>query len=72
MCTESSAVTIVGGGHTSALVSNRGVVDHVTHNSTGGGACLTMLSGGFMPVIDSLTRSYDKFLSILAALDLDN
>jgi hypothetical protein len=31
-----------------------------------------MLSGGFMPVIDSLTRSYDKFLSILAALDLDN
>ena len=72
MCTESSAVTIVGGGHTSALVSNRGVVDHVTHNSTGGGACLTMLSGGFMPVIDSLTRSYDKFLSILVALDLDN
>ena len=72
MCTESSAVTIVGGGHTSALVSNRGVVDHVTHNSTGGGACLTMLSGGFMPVIDSLTRSHKKFLSILSALDLDN
>ena len=72
MCTESSAVTIVGGGHTSALVSNRGVVHQVTHNSTGGGACLTMLSGGFMPVIDSLNRSHKKFLSILAALDLDN
>jgi phosphoglycerate kinase len=72
MCTESSAVTIVGGGHTSSLVSNRGVVDQITHNSTGGGACLTMLSGGFMPVIDSLVRSHNKFLSILAALDLDN
>ena len=72
MCTESSAVTIVGGGHTSALVSNRGVVHQVTHNSTGGGACLTMLSGGFMPVIDSLNRSHKKFLSIIAALDLDN
>lgn len=72
MCTESSAVTIVGGGHTSSLVSNRGVVDQVTHNSTGGGACLTMLSGGFMPVIDSLTRSHKKFFSILAALDLHN
>ncbi|MDG1542507.1 MAG: phosphoglycerate kinase, partial [Candidatus Thalassarchaeaceae archaeon] len=68
----SSAVTIVGGGHTSSLVSNRGAVDQVTHNSTGGGACLTMLSGGFMPVIDSLNRSNNKFRSILDALDLDN
>lgn len=72
MCTESSAVTIVGGGHTSALVSNRGVVDLVTHNSTGGGACLTMLSGGFMPVIDSLVRSNKKFINILSSLELDN
>jgi len=72
MCTESSAVTIVGGGHTSALVSNRGVVDLVTHNSTGGGACLTMLSGGFMPVLDSLARSNNKFINILSSLELDN
>jgi len=72
MCTESSAVTIIGGGHTSSLVSNRGVVNQITHNSTGGGACLTMLSGGFMPVIDSLVRSNNKFRSILGALDLEN
>ena len=70
MCIESSAVTIVGGGHTSSLVSNRGAVDQVTHNSTGGGACLTMLSGGFMPVIDSLNRSNNKFRPILEALGI--
>ena len=72
MCTESSAVTIVGGGHTSSLVSNRVVVNLVTHNSTGGGACLTMLSGGFMPVIESLIKSNEKFRSLLPSLDLDN
>ena len=72
MCTESSAVTIVGGGHTSSLVSNRGVVNLVTHNSTGGGACLTMLSGGFMPVIESLIKSNEKFRSLLPSLDLEN
>ena len=72
MCTESSAVTIVGGGHTSSLVSNRGVVNLVTHNSTGGGACLTMLSGGFMPVVESLIKSNEKFRSLLPSLDIDN
>ena len=72
MCTESSAVTIVGGGHTSSLVSNRGVVNLVTHNSTGGGACLTKLSGGSMPVIESLTKSNDKFRSLLPSLELDS
>ena len=71
MCTESPAITIVGGGHTSSLVSNRGVVDLVTHNSTGGGACLTMLSGGSMPVIESLIRSNDKFRSLLSHLGLN-
>jgi phosphoglycerate kinase len=72
MCTESSAVTIVGGGHTSSLVSNRGVTNLVTHNSTGGGACLTMLSGGSMPVIESLNKSNDKFRPLLPSLELEN
>ena len=72
MCTESSAVTIVGGGHTSSFVSKRGVVNLVTHNSTGGGACLTMLSGGFMPVVESLIKSNEKFRSLLPSLDIDN
>lgn len=61
MCTETTAMTIVGGGHTSALVNSRGVGDKVTHNSTGGGACLQMLCGDEMPVIDALTHSAKKF-----------
>ena len=61
ICTESAALTIVGGGHTSALVSSRGVGDKISHNSTGGGACLTMLSGARMPVIEALMRSASVF-----------
>ena len=58
MCVETTAMTIIGGGHTSALVEARGVAGNVTHNSTGGGATLTMLSDGEMPVIRSLVESY--------------
>jgi len=61
ICTESAALTILGGGHTSALVSSRGVSDKISHNSTGGGACLTMLSGARMPVIEALMRSASVF-----------
>ncbi len=61
MCTETAAMTIVGGGHTSALVNSRGVGDKVTHNSTGGGACLQMLCGDRMPVIEALQHSKTKF-----------
>ena len=57
LCLETPAMTIIGGGHTSALVEARGVADQVTHNSSGGGATLTMLSGGDMPVIRSLLES---------------
>jgi phosphoglycerate kinase len=72
MCCETSAVTIVGGGHTSALVSNRGVADQVTHNSTGGGSVLSLLSGEFMPVIDALERSKAKYATILDSLETKN
>ena len=32
MCTETDAMTIIGGGHTSALVNSRGVSSLVSHN----------------------------------------
>ena len=57
MCIETEALTIIGGGHTSALVSSRGVADKVTHNSTGGGSTMCLLSGENMPVIESLIKS---------------
>ena len=61
MCIETNAITIIGGGHTSALVSSRGATSHVTHNSTGGGSTMCLLSGQEMPVIDSLKESAIKF-----------
>ncbi|MEC8548661.1 MAG: phosphoglycerate kinase [Candidatus Thermoplasmatota archaeon] len=65
MCIETDAMTIIGGGHTSALVEARGVSERVTHNSSGGGATLTMLSGGRMPVIEALERSSEISESML-------
>ena len=61
MCIETEALTIIGGGHTSALVSSRGVADKVTHNSTGGGSTMCLLSGENMPVIESLIKSATIF-----------
>ncbi len=71
MCAEATGVTIVGGGHTSALVNQRGLAGEFSHNSTGGGSALGMLSGDPMPVIDSLSKSNDKFRPLLEALGLD-
>ena len=61
MCTETDAMTIIGGGHTSALVNSRGVSSMVSHNSTGGGSTMSFLSGEPMPVIASLKESFQKF-----------
>ena len=70
MFTEATGVTIVGGGHTSALFNQRGKADQVSHNSTGGGSVLTMLSGGIMPVFESLEASDDKFRPLLRSLGI--
>ena len=70
MCTETDAMTIIGGGHTSALVNSRGASGQVTHNSTGGGSTMSFLSGDPMPVIASLKDSYKKFSKRLSDLGL--
>ena len=68
MCTETEAMTIIGGGHTSALVNSRGASSLVSHNSTGGGSTMSFLSGEPMPVIASLKDSYAKFRGDLMSL----
>ena len=70
MCTETDAMTIIGGGHTSALVNSRGVANLVSHNSTGGGSTMSFLSGEPMPVIASLKDSYRKHIGDLGRLGL--
>ena len=66
MCTGSPAVTIVGGGHTSSLVSNRGVVELVT---VFGWWSLFDNVIGWVTVVESLEKSAKNML-ILSSIDV--
>jgi|TARA_B100001564_G_scaffold356000_1_gene369323 phosphoglycerate kinase len=69
-CAEGDGYSVMGGGHTATLVSQRGLVNKMGHVSTGGGACLDLLAGRVLPGVASLEESAKQFrFSISKPLD---
>jgi len=58
---ECSGFTVVGGGHLGGMASMMDVDSRMSHVSTGGGAMLTLLAGGKMPVIEALERAKKRY-----------
>ncbi|OPY40344.1 MAG: Phosphoglycerate kinase [Methanoregulaceae archaeon PtaU1.Bin222] len=53
--------SIIGGGHTAAVVEKMGIDRDFTHISTGGGACIEFLTGKKLPAVEALERSRELF-----------
>ncbi len=58
---HSRAFTIIGGGHSVAVLEKLDIKDEIDHISTGGGSCINFLAGKPMPGIEALERSKGIF-----------
>ncbi len=58
---QSDAYSIVGGGHSTAVLENLGLADSIDHISTGGGSCINFLAGEDLEGVEALRRSKKEF-----------
>ena len=53
----SEGFTLIGGGHIAAATAGLGLEDQMSHLSSGGGACISMLSGKKLAAVEALKNS---------------
>ena len=57
----SGAFSVLGGGHLGLVAENLGIANKISHISTGGGACISLLAGEKLPVVETLKEAARKF-----------
>ena len=60
---NSTATTIVSGGHLTSALKKFGLAEKINHTSTAGGALVRYLTGSKLPMIQSLEESAKKYES---------
>ncbi len=56
---KSNGFSLIGGGHIAAATSGLGLEDQMSHLSSGGGACISMLAGKKLAAVEALKNSKD-------------
>ena len=56
----SEGFSIIGGGHIAAATASLGLNHKMNHVSSGGGACITLLSGKKLVAVEELKNSYKR------------
>ena len=58
---EAEGFTLIGGGHIAAATAALGVEEKMSHVSSGGGACISLLAGKDLAAVKALVESANKF-----------
>ncbi len=56
---KSEGFSVIGGGHIAAATAGLGVADQMSHLSSGGGACISMLASKELAAVEALKNSKD-------------
>ena len=56
---NSDGFSLIGGGHIAAATAGLGCEDQMSHVSSGGGACISMLAGKKLAAVEALKKSED-------------